>query len=87
MLVTLGLFLPAGSLLKRTLDVERGLLCRLDEKPFWSVPWSVHPFVASSVTFISRSLMARLSFQAKAFPATLASVTRARAPCPIQILG
>ena len=33
----LGLFLPAGSFLKRTLDVERGFLDRLDEKPWGSV--------------------------------------------------
>ena len=40
--------------------------------------------VAFGVTFTSLSLTAQLSRQAKAFLATLASVTRARAPCPIR---
>jgi hypothetical protein len=37
LLLVLGLFLPAGSLLKRTLDVEPGFPGRLGEKPWWNV--------------------------------------------------
>jgi hypothetical protein len=40
--------------------------------------------VAFSVTFTLLSLTAQTSSQAKAFPATLARVTRARAPCSIR---
>jgi len=44
LLLVLGLFLPAGSLLKRTLDVEPGFPGRLGEKPWWNVSWSAHLF-------------------------------------------
>ncbi|WGS23203.1 MULTISPECIES: hypothetical protein [unclassified Bradyrhizobium] len=48
------------------------------------MPKIVVPF---TVTFISVSLKTQFLSQAKAFLATLARVTRADAPCSVQILG